>query len=368
MYRRRIIAIFLSLALVASCFVISVSAEEEAYQAFSVTINGTRYFLTEGTSFLVEIQPNDTYTLNIQSFGTSFGVYDNLPIICNFDLRVYMYVISGTTSTDLYANNLPNIYNSDVQCRLLTTYTYQEHFPELDYYPTQYGYRFSCYVTDTSYLHAVNANTVWRNLNTSKHIYVLFKFENIQINFGWNWFFHAFYLPIMTQVQNTLDSIKAAAMSLNQAFVVNDNYSYNTIWYDQDGNAHVSEVLDVNWIDSIQGMLFAISQPVVQQVQQEQMAKDAGFEDVLDDAYDKSNPGSFLDLLDIGDLADWNEQSFSGSLSDGFLYWFSQSCADDIDTVPVVRGQEPQVIDFYTQHMNDYWEALTNDTADQGGD
>ena len=66
MYRRRIIAIFLSLALVASCFAIYVYADDEEYNNVQLIVNGITYNVDNGVSIAnAQILSDGSYTLNI---------------------------------------------------------------------------------------------------------------------------------------------------------------------------------------------------------------------------------------------------------------------------------------------------------------
>ena len=372
MCRRRILAIILSLALVASCFVFSVSADNTEFDNFLITVNGNAYPLVEGGFTADFIVPaNGTLTVTISTFGSSKGSFSAAPLAVNLVIQPYIQPQDASiNSSDILPTNISNANNT-----YLATYTvnlnYVNSNDRVGYY-NQYEYR-KCptgfYITGlvADNYRSIGQSCIWKNYSSGS-VAVKYHFEQVSISLASNWFYGQILMPALNVMQNTLSSINSAVTSVNNALILNDNYSYFNIGYNSNGDAIVTEILDVSWYEAVIGNLLSLSAPVAHQVEQEQLAKDAGFEDVLDDAYDKSNPGDFLDFLDIGDIATWNEEAYEHAQGDALTYWFSQSCKDNIDSVPVVRGQEPQVIDFYSTHISEYWEALGIDTTDSGSD
>ena len=321
MYRRRIIAIFLSLALVASCFAIYFYADDEEYNNVQLIVNGITYNVDNGVSIAnAQILSDGSYTLNIGTIRARNGsLKPNQCLAVNFHIRVFTYYTSANFNNPIsYLNPRPTGVNTYVNY----ANGYMKAIMFRDYsvpmLPDQtnissYGYEASFLLTYDNPTIDLNLTGVWNN-NSQATINVSFVIQEVDVSASLNWFFNSIIYPSFVGFQNSFTAIQNAVNSLNNAFVLNNSYSYQSISYDTDGNAIIQDVNNVNWVNAITGILSSIASPVIHQEEQEQLARDAGFEDVLDDAYDKSNPGSFLDLLDIGDIADWNEQSFSGLL------------------------------------------------------
>lgn len=364
MYRcRRLIAVVLSLAVVASAFIINIYADVEDYNGLILNINGTGYTISEGVGYSTNINAGQSFTLNlIRLAPLSYSIKANQSIALNFDLRVYVTYYSDNFNNrisnlnPLYSNN-NQYYNSSHGYLNIVTHTDGDLWFEPDKFnKSNFGYHGSFILYDSSAID-LNLTSTWTN-NSQANIRVYFIFENVDIHSSENYNLSNIIMPAMTGI--------LTGVTLQNTRLFSDSFSYNEISYDSDGNSTITE-RSGNWITAMLGTLQSILAPVEKQVEEEQLAKDAGFNDVLDDAYENSSPGSIIDFLGIGSISSWDEEAYEGVQSDAITYWFSQSCKDNIDSVPVVRGEEPQIIDFYSSHISEYWEALGIDTANSSG-
>ena len=168
---------------------------------------------------------------------------------------------------------------------------------------------------------------------------------------------------------STIDQIQGYVFDLRRKFTVLNTFDYNSVSYDQQGNATVSQG-KTTWYQALLNTLNSLAAPVAQQAKQEQVAKDAGADDALDTAYDSvgSSFGALGDFSGLGSLGSFDGDALGSSGQNGLLAWFSQSNADAIDAVPKQK-QPLDIVDFYTGKIEQYeQEVNSDDTASISGD
>ena len=368
MYRcRRIISILLSLAVVASTFIIFASAEESEYADFRLVayngVNNVEYPIDNGSGFNFALDSGAEYTLDIRSlYPKSNTVFPNTGLAVNFSLRLHVYYDGNIYPHDMSPMNIrkttDTAYNVSGEgiFRWIGYVDYDYAFHPDMYNLSPYGFQgsFIFYNNTTKNL---NTTVVIHNYSQTR-VQCRLYFEDVSITSDINWFFSSILNPALNSITNSL--------IVQNTKLFSDSFSYTEISYDANGNSSSVE-RSGNWITAIWGELKSLVAPVKNQVEQEQKAKDAGAYDALDDAFDSagSSFGSLGDFGTVSDIAPFNPGSFDNNAQVNILDWFSSETRDNIDTVPRTRANEVQVIDFYNSHINQYLQEVEpDDTAD----
>lgn len=142
------------------------------------------------------------------------------------------------------------------------------------------------------------------------------------------------------------------------------DYSWNEISYDPDSEEFSTEEKTGSWWDAVVGLFKSINSDAESQAAMQEKANSAGAGDALDNAYDAAESGSFGSLSDvngIGNIANWNPSNYSSGITYGFSSWFSQDTKNSIDAVPQTRNNNLNIIDFYSQNLEDILEGIDND-------
>lgn len=138
----------------------------------------------------------------------------------------------------------------------------------------------------------------------------------------------------------------------------NSNYSYTEISYDSQNMEFTSTNKVGTFWDALLGSVKSLNADAQAQAEQQEKAKDAGAMDALDNAYGHS---SFWDLLHFTDFADfgrYDDDALEDIGDNSWLDWFSNNTKDDLDTVIRTRDYDDNFISFYDLNMGQIEDKL----------
>lgn len=365
MYRcRRSIAIFLSLAVVASVCIFTVSAEEnsEFYIRYQYYISSSSSWSSTYTRPISESFLTGTGYTQIRIIGIQYRPTDrNTPDNVFLTFRLSGYNSAGQAMQYDIGNattEIPCVIDSSKIRYISANYSPAGRGSELDldgYVPVSksinFFIRFGTVQRDVLPVLNIDFSTplVVKTLNNLTfwpyidNIYFDVHNQNI-IDF------YPDSLSLMSGMYGILNSF-------SNSFLVN-TYSWDQISWDDQNNEFTVTSNTGNWLDAVIGTIKSLNADAEAQAAQQQKANDRGAGDALDNAYEHSNFWDLLHFTDFSDFGDYDDDALEDLADDSWLAWFSNMTKDDLDTVPRTRDNNDGYIDFYSMHMEEIEESI----------
>lgn len=375
MYRcRRLITVLLSLALVASAFVISVSAEQSSISDFpliqlivqksgdGVNWGGDNYLdLTSGLQSQLYV-----------NYLRITGIRVNMPNVTDstfyFRFRYGMVtreteVIHRTISYTGVAGAKGNTSsNANVSLSGWGNYSSAQNY-EAQINSTQWfmSSNTSCIFSGIITFGDQPANgwvtftfgtpmTFTLSGNDKKPLDILVDYFQSYTNQ------QAFLQDNFDLLHNSLGSLITAANNIYSVVsyfgtLDNSNYSYTEISYDAENMEFTTNDKTGTYWDALLGSVKSLNADAEAQAAQQEKAKDAGTMDALDNAYEHSSFWDLLHFTDFADFGDYDDDALEDIGENSWLNWFSGTTRNDLDTVARTRDFDDNFFSFYDLNM-----------------
>lgn len=311
-------------------------------------------------STLSRIQIVDTNNLNSQYLLYQFVL---VPLLPKTDTTTTIGRLSGKINI----SRIDGADSATVYCRPISLANNPLYFPAGSSTPTRYEY-------DARVNNAllVSINVIVSDGGSSDNITLylalnkLFDFQGVQSNedigvFCYKVSCYTSYASNFYQINNGIGGLHNDLVQLTGIFRPLSFLNWNYQLVDRtDPDYPVVSNQTGTWFQAILGTLSAISDPVIQQVEQEQKAQEAGAMDALDVAYDSvgSSFGLLGDFAGLGELGAFDGDTFGAEGEHSILDWFSTATKNSIDNVaPSRRNQEP-IVDFYHSKIEEYEDKI----------
>lgn len=357
MYRcRRLLAVLLSLAVMASVFVFSVSAEDSSvpyiilYKRYNAdgTLGSTVYSAPVSESFMTSV---GIYGIQITGFKFSPSIFNGLDsVVLNFRFSAF---ISGSNVQSL-AMQWPagaSLGTSDYAEKIYCSYqTSGRGDLPLQYDNTIYSPSSNSIIMQLSFqtknLSSTTTNSFQLNLSSPMDI----KASGAHAG-------EAFW-PYISDIHLQLGNGLANQFYLNNISFNNSisgflfgSYSWQEISYDPNNDSLVTSSHTGNYFQALLGLLQSMTADAQSQAAQQEKAKDNGAMDALDNAYDHSSFWDLLHFTDFADFGSYDDDALEDIGENSWLDWFSNSTKDDLDTVVRTRDYDDNFISFYVLNL-----------------
>lgn len=359
MYRcRRFVAIFLSLAVIASFFSFSSFAEDDIFAEFNLFVkwnDGSTITMPVHNGSSIQLSITDTEFHNLEFSSIQFKKKpDSSYCTLSFDIHFYYYPTSVTMLTGGSTVQNVNMDFTWYQCTLNPI-----TIGNFSYFPLGYAAslqtRFSTSDANRTIGSIIRLKAAALPQNTTLVRVVIDNVRsNIQLNFVLN-----YILDCQNTLLSQLFNIVNYSLLMLQRLTENNEWSVSIDYFDGDGNFVAGDKIRTTWYNAIYQLLSNLYTPVKEQAEQEQRAKEAGALDALDEAYDKADDKlsfwSFLDLIDIGDIGEYDDEALGFAGSDSIIDWFSNATKNDIEGQvinPLPKDNDHIIIDFYGQNID----------------
>lgn len=357
MYRcRRFLAVLLSLALVASVFVLSVSAEDSSSPFIIVykrlnsdgSVNNTVYKAPLAESFMTSI---GIYGIQITGFEFSPTIFNGLDSII-LDFRLSGFIPDEENAWALQWPTGASLGTSDSATKIYCSYAIsgRDETP-LEYGNTIYYPSNNTAVFQLSYQTYNLSSTTTNRFSISLNSPMTIKPSGANAGRAFWPYISDIHVQIGNGLANQfyLNSISFNGSVSGALFGV---YAWQEISYNSNDNSLVTTSKSGNFFQAVLGLLQSMNADAQAQAAQQEKAKDNGAMDALDNAYDHSSFWDLLHFTDFSDFGDYDDDSMSDLGSDSWFDWFSGSTRDDLDTVSRNRDYNDNFISFYDSHMN----------------
>ena len=366
---RKLIAIFLSLAVMASAFIFSVSAEDSSSPFILVykrlnsdgSVNDTVYKAPLSESFMTSI---GIYGIQITGFEFSPTIFNGLDsVVLNF--RISGFIPDETNSWALQWPAGNSLGTSDYATKIYCSYAVSGRdetplvYGNTIYYPCNNTAVFQLSY-QTNNLNSTTSNRFSISLNTP----MIIKPSGANAGRAFWPYISDIHLQIGNGLANQyyLNSINFNNSISGFLFGV---YNWLEVSYDSSNDSLVTTQKSGNYFQALLGLIQSMTADAQSQAAQQEKARDSGAMDALDDAYDNSGSsfGSLSDFGSIGQIANWDSDAYNDDIEDNILGWFSNTTKNNIDNV-LVNREDLHIVDFYSQNLEEILEVIGDGTTD----
>lgn len=383
MYRcRRFISVLLSLALVASAFVFSVSAEQSSISDFpliQLVVQKSGDGVTWGGDNYLDLTSGLQSQLYVNYIRIT-GIRVNMPHVT--DSTFYFRFRYGMVTRETEIIHRTISYTGVAGAKGNTSSNPNVSLSGWGNYSSAQNYE--AQINATQWFMSSNTSCIFSGMITfgdqPANSWVTFTFgtpmtftlsgnDKRPLDIFVDYFQsytnqQAFLQDNFDLLHNSLGSLVTAANNIYSVVsyfgtLDNSNYSYTEISYDDENMEFTATDKTGTYWDALLGSVKSLNADAQAQAAQQEKAKDSGAMDALDDAYDKADDKlsfwSFLDIIDVGDIGEYDDDALEDAGQDSIIDWFSNACKNDIEGQvinPLTRDPDNEIVDFYSDNLD----------------